>query len=883
MQRYFPSRTLGWVLFLSWLAGCGPFAAGRSAAADKTAGQLAAKSEKTGAAAAEKAPLKIDPLDWPNWRGPEQNGISRETGLIDTWNYEPEQNVLWKNPEAASISTPIVMRGKVYVLGRYKPGTKQEGEMVICLDAVTGKKIWENHFNVFLTDVPKERVGWSSCVGDPTTGRVYALGVSGVFQCMDGDSGKTIWSHSMAEEFGLLSTYGGRTNVPTLFDDLVVISGVVIGWADMAKPAHRFLAFNKNTGELVWFTSTKPLPEDTTYSTPTMSVIKGQAAMIVGAGDGAVWAIQPRTGKPIWNFQLSRRGLNVSPLVVGDRVYIGHNEENTDNISMGGIFAIDGTKSGDFTKDGPIWHVPGAAIGKSSPVLVDGRLYACDDGGKMYIVDVATGELVGRPVTLTGTIVRSSLLYADGKIFACTTAAWQVFKPIKTGVKLVQKLRMRPEDEISGTPIVSHGRIYLPTAAQLYCLGTKDQKPQATERPAAPEEDAASESDRPALAQVVPFEVLLTSGQKQQFTVRLFNARGQFLKTVPAKFSLDGPGQIDDDGLYQAAETKKHTATTLTAKVGDLSAKARIRVVSPLPWKFDFNSGTVPITWVGAQYRHIPIDFDLYRSLQKQQPRAAELYIYLTTGFVNGPTEKLVYNDRTPRRLWNELLRFFLIPGTSENLSDHVNTLSEAKREFNDALELLKKEKVIAEYDWSAQGEKENDIQLTVDRGPRRIEGNAAICKITTIPKGTRSQGWMGPPDLHDYTIQADVYGELRNKKLPDIGLIAQRYTLDLMGDHQQLQIRSWTPELVSRFSKTVPFDWKPETWYTVKFRASTEGGKAVLKGKVWPRDQKEPKAWSIEAVDHTPNLNGSPGLFGNATDAEIFLDNILVTPNGST
>src|SRR5262249_33861824 len=98
----------------------------------------------------------------------------------------------------------------------------------------------------------------------------------------------------------------------------------------------------------------------------------------------------------------------------------------------------------------------------------------------------------------------------------------------------------------------------------------------------------------------------------------------------------------------------------------------------------------------------------------------------LTTNFVNTPSEKLVFNDRTPRRLWNELLRYFLIPGTPENLSDHVNTLSEAKKEFNDALELLKKEKVIARYDWSAAGEKENDIQLAVERGPRRVDGNGA-------------------------------------------------------------------------------------------------------------------------------------------------------------
>ena len=113
---------------------------------------------------------------------------------------------------------------------------------------------------------------------------------------------------------------------------------------------------------------------------------------------------------------------------------------------------------------------------------------------------------------------------------------------------------------------------------------------------------------------------------------------------------------------------------------------------------------------------------------------------------------------------------------------------------------------------------------------------------------------------------------------MPDIGLIAQRYTLDLMGRRQQLQIRSWT-SVLDRFSKTVPFTWKPDTWYTMKFQANVVDGKAELKGKVWPRGENEPDAWTIEAVDAAPNTEGSPGLFGNASDAELFYDNILVTP----
>ena len=135
----------------------------------------------------------------------------------------------------------------------------------------------------------------------------------------------------------------------------------------------------------------------------------------------------------------------------------------------------------------------------------------------------------------------------------------------------------------------------------------------------------------------------------------------------------------------------------------------------------------------------------------------------------------------------------------------------------------------------------------------------------------------MGPVQLHDYTITADVKAGAA-AKLPDIGLIAQRYTLDLMGENQQLQIRTWPAQL--RMARTVSFQWKADTWYSVKFQASIEDGKAVLRGKVWPRGQSEPESWTVTATDPASNLQGSPGLFGNATNAEIFIDNVSVVSN---
>jgi hypothetical protein len=158
-------------------------------------------------------------------------------------------------------------------------------------------------------------------------------------------------------------------------------------------------------------------------------------------------------------------------------------------------------------------------------------------------------------------------------------------------------------------------------------------------------------------------------------------------------------------------------------------------------------------------------------------------------------------------------------------------------------------------------------------------DGNTVAVKITTIPKGTRSRGWLGHSDLSDYTIQADVLGAKVDDRMPDVGLSAQGYTFDMRGDKQELQLRLWDSQL-DRFSKTINFSWEPNTWYTMKLQVANEDGKAVIRGKVWPRDEAEPEDWTIEAVDDLPTTQAAPGLYGNAGNAEIWLDNIKVYAN---
>jgi hypothetical protein len=146
----------------------------------------------------------------------------------------------------------------------------------------------------------------------------------------------------------------------------------------------------------------------------------------------------------------------------------------------------------------------------------------------------------------------------------------------------------------------------------------------------------------------------------------------------------------------------------------------------------------------------------------------------------------------------------------------------------------------------------------------------------------------MGHSDLSEYTISADARGARMSDQLPDIGLTAHGYVLDLMGESQQVQLRTWSAQLrLSKYEEspaTVSFPWKEDIWYRMKFRVDIESeppaAVALLRGKVWPRDEPEPKEWTVTVRDESPNLAASPGLYGNAKVAELYLDNVEVTTN---
>ena len=150
--------------------------------------------------------------DWSHWRGAGQAGFVRETAVVKSWSPAGE-NLLWKS-DIGGRTTPIVQNGRVYF--NAPVGERQSlQERVVCLDADSGELLWEHRFNVFLSTIVENRVGWSAMVGDLDTGNVYVHGTGGELICFDKDGGVK-WKKSLTEEFGRISGYGGRLHTPII-------------------------------------------------------------------------------------------------------------------------------------------------------------------------------------------------------------------------------------------------------------------------------------------------------------------------------------------------------------------------------------------------------------------------------------------------------------------------------------------------------------------------------------------------------------------------------------------------------------------------------------------------------------------------------------------
>ena len=557
--------------------------------------------------------------DWPEQRGPNRDGVSKETGLPEKWAVNGE-NMLWRAPYGGR-SAPVIMGNRVYVQNPSGRGADEQ-ERVMCLDADTGKVVWEYKFNIFQSDAPAHRVGWASPAIDTETGNLYAIGAGGMLVALD-KNGKRMWDRSIGEEFGAFTTHGGRMTSPLIDGNLVIVSLAVSTWGKEANRAQRIIALDKRTGDIIWVSNPGGRPYDTAYAGMNIATLGGQRLLIMGLGDGGVYAMKPQTGEKVWGKVVAKRGLNTSMVVNGNTVIISHGDENLDSTERGMIAAIDGSQKGEI-KDYK-WAVRGFSGGFSSPILDGDRVYQIEDGSKMIAFDVVTGKELWKHQL--GTVQKAPPVLADGKLYVGTESGkFFILRPHSDRVETLSEVDLpnskysccseegAPEQVLAGAA-VSHGRVFFVSSDAVYAIGPKRAKPLsgwAVDQPAEKGEGA------PAYVQVIPTEMVLKSAQTVKMRARLFDDKGRFLREENPTWSLDGLKGSVSDGTLTAGD---ESAGVIKATVGGLTGEARARIVHPLPWTETFEEykdGDVPPAWINAVAGHFKVvTLDGSKVLQK--------------------------------------------------------------------------------------------------------------------------------------------------------------------------------------------------------------------------------------------------------------------------
>ncbi|HEV2764070.1 MAG TPA: PQQ-binding-like beta-propeller repeat protein [Pyrinomonadaceae bacterium] len=550
--------------------------------------------------------------DWAEWRGPRRDGVSDEKGLPVKWSPAGE-NLAWKAPYGGR-SAPVVMNNRVFLLNPVGKGETLQ-ERLLSLDADTGRVIWERRINVYLSDVPPHRVAWASPVGDPETQSVYAFGGGGLLVAVSAQDGKLLWERSLGEDFGLLTTHGGRTVSPIVDGDLVIVSGVTFSWGDHMRGAHRFMAFDKRTGETVWTSAPGSQPYDTTYAPPVIADVGGTRLLIQGASDGRVHAVKPQTGEPVWQIELSKRGLNTGVVVHGRTAIITHSEENLDSNEMGMMAALDASLKGDLKQSQLAWRVLGWQGGFSSPVLDGERVYQIDNGANLAAFDVKTGKQLW--LQNLGTIQKASPVLADGKLYVGTeNGKFFVIEPSATGAKILDEDLLGTEQQpeaVIASAAVSDGRVFVVSDANVYAIGKR--RARATEV-LTPGPAARPAPGRLSHVQVIPADVVMRPGQSVRFRVRLFDERGNQIQ--PANEAMSWAlnklnGKLDPGPVFTAAADNAVQTGEVVVADALVTGKARVRVIPPLPWSENFDAMALesfPQHWTNAGMKFAVREFE---------------------------------------------------------------------------------------------------------------------------------------------------------------------------------------------------------------------------------------------------------------------------------
>ena len=392
----------------------------------------------------------------PQWRGLSRQGVAPAGSFRTNWNQVPPKE-LWRVPVGGGYGSCAVVGGRLYVQDR------QGGqERVVCLDAGSGKPVWEYAYAA-------DPAGSDStyAIGPRATptvegDAVFAVGGAGKLLALEvnGDAVKVRWQHDLLAEFGAPLPRWGVACSPLVLDDLVIVQPGGKGAA--------VVAFDKTSGEVKW----KAGSNEPGYSSPVAATISGQPTVFAFMGD-ALLAIRPTDGKVTgafpWATQFS--GNIATPLVVDDYVFIS-------SAYGAGCALVRAEKAGDEVRLVKVYERRGRAYQNhhATSVYKDRHLYGVDGtqgSGGLKCVEFITGKEV--PDWEGREIGQASLILAgDHLIIQTARGDVCLVEANPKEFNLLGKLsKVLSGNNNWASPTLVDGRLYLRDEQHVVCLDVR--------------------------------------------------------------------------------------------------------------------------------------------------------------------------------------------------------------------------------------------------------------------------------------------------------------------------------------------------------------------------------------------------------------------------
>ncbi len=365
--------------------------------------------------------------DWPQWRGPNRDGVSRETGLLDSWP-PGGPSVVWKtNGLGAGYSSLAISNGRIY-----SQGQRNRQEFVAAFDVATGKKLWETATS---GDYRNDRGDGPR--GTPTIdgNRLYAMTGDGVVVCIDTESGKIVWSQNVAQKFGGSIPQWGYSESPLIDGGrLIVMPG--------GREAS-LVSLSKTDGRLQW----RAGGDRAGYSSAIAVTVGGVKQVIALSGEAAI-GVQEDNGELLWHYtKVSNRTANIAtPIYFDGSVFFSTNY----GTGCALLKLAPKTMSEVYFSNEMKNHY-------SSSVLMDGYLYGYNDS-ILTAMQFATGKVAWK----NRSVGKGSVVLADKHLYLLSEEGTiGLAQPDPGAYKEISRFQVAKGSLPTWSPLViSDGRMY---------------------------------------------------------------------------------------------------------------------------------------------------------------------------------------------------------------------------------------------------------------------------------------------------------------------------------------------------------------------------------------------------------------------------------------